>query len=85
MNIVIDPVFEKIIEDQIKSGQYDTPEDVVRAGLMRLQTEVQFSAEEIEELREDIQIGLDQADRGEFVEFDAEDIIKEAREILAKR
>jgi hypothetical protein len=39
---------------------------------------------DIEELKREIEIGVEQADRGEFVEFTAQDIIREGREILEK-
>ena len=42
-------------------------------------------AQDSEELKREIQIGSEQADRGEFVEFTAEDIIREGREILGRR
>ena len=38
-----------------------------------------------EELRRQLQIGLDQADRGEFVDWDPDKIKAEGREILQRR
>lgn len=38
-----------------------------------------------EELKREIKIGIDQADRGEFVEFTAEDVIREGRETPARK
>jgi Arc/MetJ-type ribon-helix-helix transcriptional regulator len=37
------------------------------------------------QLRAELQVGIDQADRGEFVEFTAQDIMREGRELLARR
>src|SRR5258706_7256659 len=39
----------------------------------------------LQELREMLRVGIEQADRGEFVEFTAEDIMREGRELLARR
>lgn len=39
----------------------------------------------LRELREMLREGIEQADRGEFVEFTAEDIMREGRELLARR
>jgi Arc/MetJ-type ribon-helix-helix transcriptional regulator len=39
----------------------------------------------LQELREMLREGIEQADRGEFVEFTVEDIMREGRELLARR
>lgn len=39
----------------------------------------------LEDLRREIAIGIEQADRGEFVEFDAETIIREGRRRMAEK
>jgi len=39
----------------------------------------------LDRLREEVAIGLQEADRGEFVEFTAETIIAEGRKILESR
>ena len=85
MKVAIHQRFESFIEEQIKSGKFDTPEEVVNAGLARLRIDSIFSAEDLADLRDEVQIGVDQADRGEFLEFTAEEIINEGRDILAKR
>lgn len=45
----------------------------------------QVSEPRLRELREMLREGIEQADRGEFVEFTAEDIMREGREMLARR
>ncbi|MDB5319238.1 MAG: hypothetical protein JWN40_869 [Phycisphaerales bacterium] len=45
----------------------------------------QVSEPRLRELREMLHEGIEQADRGEFVEFTAEDIMREGREMLARR
>lgn len=39
----------------------------------------------LEPLRRELDVGIAQADRGEFVEFDAEDIMREGRARLARK
>ena len=36
-------------------------------------------------LREELRVGIEQADRGEFADFTVEDIMREGRELLARR
>jgi len=36
MNLALKPEFEKFVEEQVKTGRFDTPEAVVAAALTRL-------------------------------------------------
>jgi antitoxin ParD1/3/4 len=85
MNITIHPHFQKFIDEQIKAGNYSTADAVINSALGQLEATVEFPPEELEELRREIEIGIEQADRGEFVAFTAEDVIREGREILAQK
>ena len=85
MNLSLPRDLSEFVEQQIKTGRYNSAEEVVKAGLERLQADERTSAEEIEELRREIAIGADQADRGDFVAFTADDIIAEGRRILEKK
>ncbi len=62
-------------------GEYASVSDVVNAAvaLMREQDAPLWTDEE---LRREIQVGLDELDRGETAEFTAEDIKAEGRRIL---
>jgi antitoxin ParD1/3/4 len=82
MNISLSPELRKYVAEKVSSGQYHSPADVVAAALLLMKDEESLTAEEIEELRKEIAIGIEQADRGEFVEFTAKDIQAEGRRIL---
>jgi antitoxin ParD1/3/4 len=65
MNVSLTPELERRIAEKVESGLYTTASEVVREGLRLL-----FAADETREqglarLRADIQIGLDELDRGE--------------------
>lgn len=85
MNVSLTPHFEKVIADALQSGRYNNASEVVREGL-RLLEKVEFErVAQLESLRREIQIGLDQADRGEVVELDTaliEQIKRRGREQL---
>ncbi|AYD00384.1 type II toxin-antitoxin system ParD family antitoxin [Neorhizobium sp. NCHU2750] len=71
------------IEEQVKSGAYDNPEDVIAAGLSLLGSEDKH-------LRAMIAEADAQLDRGEFVSFDSADaqadsIIERGMRILNRR
>ena len=85
MEISIHPDLQKFIDEQIKAGRYTTPDAVINSALGQLQAQVDFPPADIEELRREVEIGIEQADRGEFVEFTAEDIMREGREMLPRK
>ena len=66
MNVSIEPDLAKFIEDEVRSGRYDSPDAAVNAAVSRLKAEQELLAEEVDD--EDvaaIEEGLAQLDRGE--------------------
>jgi antitoxin ParD1/3/4 len=84
MQVSLSPRLWKIIQGQVESGRFATPEEVIAAGVGVIQTTTELPSEDIAELRALAQVGLEQANRGEFVEFNAEEVIAEGRVILSK-
>jgi len=70
MNILIPPEFCRLVERMVASGKYTTPDAVVCEALLILERRNQERAR----LDAELQIGLDQADRGELIELTAADI-----------
>jgi antitoxin ParD1/3/4 len=79
MNVQIDPAQQVFINELVTSGKYASETDVIRAGLRLLQEQAAERAAKLEELRQKIQVGLDQADRGEFCNLSMAEIKAEAR------
>ena len=70
MSFPIPPEFERAVLDRVRSGQYASAEDVLRACLEALeQAEAQEDAD-FDELRREIRIGLDELNRGERLSRD---------------
>lgn len=64
MSITLTLELEKLVEDKVKSGAYRSPNEVLKEALYMLNERQR----KIEALRADLQVGLDQAERGEVVE-----------------
>ncbi len=79
MNISLTPELEMLVAEKVKSGMYSTASEVVREALRLLQERDEFRKWKLEQLRKEVQIGLDQVERGEVVEFDPADLLKRAR------
>jgi antitoxin ParD1/3/4 len=75
MSITLVPRHEKLVQDKVRSGAYRSPEEVLQEALHLLdERERRLSA-----LREDIQLGLDQAEQGEIEPLDMEALIDKLR------
>ena len=85
MNVSITPQMVEFVQQQVASGAYQSASEVVRAGLRLLQERERERQARLEHLRRELAIGIEQADRGELVPFDAERIKAEGRRRLAQR
>ena len=74
---------QKFIEEVVKSGRYSSESEVVAEALSELKVREAIRLSKMDELRAKVQVGIGQADRGEFVEFTAEDVKAEGRRRLS--
>jgi hypothetical protein len=82
MNLTLNSQLSRLlIEGEIKSGRFSTPEDLMAAGVSRRLAESDLSAEELADLRVDLEVGTRQADCGEFTAFTAKAGAKKHRGI----
>jgi antitoxin ParD1/3/4 len=66
MNISLTPEFERLVNDKVKTGLYQTASEVIREGLRLLRERDQ----RVEALRRDVRVGLEAVERGEFTDHD---------------
>lgn len=79
MNVLIPPEFSRIVDSLVSSGDYSTPDAVVCDALLVLQNRNR----DRERLQVAVQIGLDQADRGDLKELSVDEVKAAARRKLA--
>jgi antitoxin ParD1/3/4 len=77
MNISLTPDLEHFITDKLKSGRYASVSELIRDGLRLLVERDHLYQIRLEELRKEIQKGIDS---GEATPFDPEDIIQRVSE-----
>lgn len=75
MNISLTPELESFVDSRVASGRYQSASEVVRAGLRLLEQDELEREAALAEVRQKIQLGLDQIQRGEV--FDGEAVFDE--------
>ena len=69
--ISLTPELEKMIGDKVGSGRYHSASEVVREALRLLEQQDEIYQARLEQLRKELDIGIEQLDRGERVPFTA--------------
>jgi antitoxin ParD1/3/4 len=69
MNVSLTPELERLVNDEIRDGNYKSANEVVSEGL-RL---VRLRRQKLAALRREIQIGIDQIERGEYLDYTSVD------------
>lgn len=59
MNVSLTPELEQYIQEKVSSGLYYSASEVVREGLRLLKEREQLQQIRLQELRQDVQVGLD--------------------------
>jgi len=83
MNVNLGAVLDEFIADLLKTGLYQSQSEVVREGLRLLKEREELKNLRLAELRREIAVGSDQADRGELV--DGEETFAAIRRRSARR
>jgi len=83
MNVNLGATLDNFIAELLKSGMYQTQSEVVREGLRLLKEREELKELRLAELRKEIAIGSEQADRGELV--DGPKVFAEIRQRGAQR
>lgn len=85
VNVHLGETFDKFVAELLQSGLYQSQSEVIREGLRLLKEREELRKIRLEELRREIQKGIDSLDRGEGTPLDMEEIKAEGRRQLAKR
>ena len=83
LQIALSPDQERFIEDWIASGRYLTPSEMIDEGLRLLKEREIIRQAAIVELKQEIQFGIDEADRGDLI--DGEEVFLEIERLGAER
>src|SRR5262249_49983208 len=85
MNVSLTPELEQFVNGKVQIGMYRTATEVVREGLRLLKEREEIHHQKLSDVRQAVQVGIHQADRGEGIPIDeawAEGVKKGGRERL---
>jgi len=71
LTITLTQELEAFIRERVASGRFDTASDVVREGLELLEMREQGREAALEEIRREIEVGLEQAKAGQLRDGEA--------------
>ncbi len=83
MNVILTPELERLVQEKVASGLYDSQSEVVREALRLLAKQDRLRQVHLERLRKALTEGLQQADRGQLLDGDT--VVEEIRELLRSR
>jgi antitoxin ParD1/3/4 len=84
MNVSLTPELENFVAQKVESGLYQTASEVIREGL-RLMRERDEKQKKLDELRKEIQLGLDDLEQGKFAPFNEETLEKIKANVRVRR
>jgi len=67
MNISLTPELERLVSEKVQTGRYASASEVIREGLRLLEEQDQLKQRRLAEVRQKIDRGLEQLDRGQGV------------------
>ena len=68
MNVNLGNTFDKFVSELLASGQYQSQSEVLREALRLLKEREEIKRLRVESFRRELSVGIEQADRGEFVD-----------------
>jgi antitoxin ParD1/3/4 len=88
MNVSLTPRLEEMVQEHVRSGRYSSASEVIRAALRLLEDHEREQAVRFEQLKADVQKGIDDLDAGRSAELTHEvfeEIKARGRAELARR
>jgi antitoxin ParD1/3/4 len=81
MTLKLKPETERILKEKVQNGQYESLEEAANEMIQAAYEQETMTEEDIEELRREVAVGIEQADRGQFSKLTIDEIIaqEEAR------
>ncbi len=84
MNVSLTSELDEFVQSKVQSGMYSSASEVVQEGLRLLKYKDEASADRLERLRAEIEIGAKQIENGQSTLYDSEGLKNLAAKIKAE-
>lgn len=71
MNVSLTPELERLVNQKVSSGLYNSASEVIRAGLRLLEEQDAFKRAQLDNLRRDVKLGVDQVREGKGRKYES--------------
>lgn len=82
MDLPLTPEVERLINERLESGMYDSANEVIHEAVRLLKERDELQPHRQEELRREIAVGLAEADQGDLAPLDIEVVKAEGRRMI---
>jgi len=80
IHVSLTPTLANFIDELVATGLYSNVSEVIRESLREKYQKNNQKSEKVKKLKEALQVGLDEAKRGEFVETTIEEMIQKVKD-----
>jgi antitoxin ParD1/3/4 len=84
MNVSLTPELEKLVNEKVKSGLYNSASEVIRESLRLLQEQDELKRLRREELRREIMLGAESIKNGQYVDVKSTDLPQFAEKLITE-
>jgi antitoxin ParD1/3/4 len=85
MTVQLPPTYEQFVAEMLGTGGYRSPADVICDGLDLLRAQAAYRQHRLTQLREQVEVGLEQMRRGEVSPADPMKLLEEVEQEFAER
>ncbi len=85
MNVSLTQELEKFVQEKVSSGLYNSASEVIREALRLLREQDMLRQHHLDELKREIGLGIQQANRGQTKPFDAEEMKRRVMEAISQQ
>lgn len=85
MNVSLTPELEAFVHRKVESGRYNSASEVIRESLRLLEEDDWLKERRLEEIRREVQKGVDQIRNGEYTQLNSDEELKEFFEDIKRR
>ena len=81
MQVSLSPELERFVEEKLQRGEFASPSEVVSNALSLWKAQEELTPEDLDQLRAEIAVGLQQSRRGESAPLDMDSVRTQVRRL----